>query len=121
MSDGVANERFALVRSETGWCAYDSQKNQWQAVPAFPDGRTLPDRNSGAIVARGGQFLVASNDPLTSAGVIDAYNPADNTWRQIASGLSWDISNDIQATSADCGLFVWSRGQTGAQAWRIQE
>ena len=121
VSDGVANDRFALVRSQTGWCVYDSQNNQWQAVPTFPDGRTLPDQNSGAIVARGGQFLVASNDPLTSTGVIDAYNPADNTWRQIASGIGWDISNDIQATSADCGLFVWSRGQTAAQAWKIQD
>ena len=121
VSDGIANSRYALIRSETGWCAYDVQNDQWQSVPAFPDGRSLPARNSGAIVSRGGLFYVVSNDPLTSTGVVDAYNPADNTWSQVASGITWDISNDVQAVAADCGFFVWGRGQAGAETYHIQD
>jgi len=107
-TEAVVIDKHVLVVSETGWCQYDIQQNQWSIIPGRPNQRILFSPGDGIFTSNGTELLVYGGSISNTDGVLDSFEPITQQWRTPSNGSPQLSALQSIGIWTGCRLFIWS-------------
>ena len=101
-------DKYILVLSETGWCQYDIEQDQWSVIPPRPNQRISFPYGDGVFTSNGSELLVYGGSISATDGVLDSYEPSTRQWRTPLNGGPQSSRLQSLGIWTGCRLLVWS-------------